>query len=215
MSLLDLIDEKRPEILRIAAKHGAHNVRLFGSVARGEDHEGSDVDLLVDLNGHEEALQQDLQGLLQVKVDVVSHPHPYLAERIIGEAIPLAAPDFRERAVIESQRPHPPVDRDHVRLLLIRDAIQAVDEYIAHGRDAFDAERMRRDAIIMQLINIGEEANHLSREFQEQHPEVDWFKIIGFRNYAVHNYPGLKMELVWETATADIQTLKAQLVHLL
>ena len=47
MSLKDLIQEKREEILEIAANHGAFNVRLFGSVARGEETENSDIDFLV------------------------------------------------------------------------------------------------------------------------------------------------------------------------
>jgi hypothetical protein len=212
VSLLDLIVEKRPEILRIAAEHGAHNLRLFGSVARGEDHDGSDVDLLADVEWkNQDALKEDLQGLLQVKVDVVSQPHPYMAERILSEAIPLAAPDFRERAVIESQRPHTPVDRDRVRLLLIGDAIRAVEEYVAKGKGTFESQRVYRDAITMQLIEIGEEANHLSQDFREQHPDVPWNDIIGFRNYAIHNYPGLNMPDVWTAAAVHVPQLRQQL----
>ena len=48
MGLEELLQEKRQEILKIAAKHGAYNVRIFGSVARGEADEKSDVDFLVD-----------------------------------------------------------------------------------------------------------------------------------------------------------------------
>ena len=77
MHLDDLLKSKRDEILAIAAKHGAHNVRVFGSVARGEDDARSDIDLLVELKrgttllGHA-ALMQELEELLGVKVDVVS-----------------------------------------------------------------------------------------------------------------------------------------------
>ncbi len=49
MGLTERLREKRQEILTIAAKHGAYNVRLFGSVARGEADEASDVDILVEL----------------------------------------------------------------------------------------------------------------------------------------------------------------------
>ena len=49
MRLNQLLQEKRQEILKIAAKHGAYNVRIFGSVARGEADEASDVDILVEL----------------------------------------------------------------------------------------------------------------------------------------------------------------------
>jgi len=51
MSTADVIHERRDEVLRVAARHGASNVRLFGSVARGEDAPDSNVDLLVDVTG--------------------------------------------------------------------------------------------------------------------------------------------------------------------
>ena len=51
MSTPPRITERRDEILRVAARHGAGNVRLFGSLARGDDTPGSDVDLLVDVTG--------------------------------------------------------------------------------------------------------------------------------------------------------------------
>ena len=49
MDIKDLLQKKRDEILRIAAKHGARNVRVFGSVVRGEADEESDIDLLVEM----------------------------------------------------------------------------------------------------------------------------------------------------------------------
>ena len=66
----------RAEILRIAADHGAHDVRLFGSIVRGQARSDSDVDLLVRLDAgcsliDHVALMQDLEDLLGVRVDVV------------------------------------------------------------------------------------------------------------------------------------------------
>jgi predicted nucleotidyltransferase len=87
---------KRHEILRIAESHGARNVRLFGSVARGEDHPGSDLDLLVDMESGRSLLDlvglgQDLEDLLNRKVDVLTDTsvHPALRARIVAEARPL------------------------------------------------------------------------------------------------------------------------------
>ena len=87
---------KRSEILQIASTYGARNLRLFGSVARGEDHADSDFDLLVDMEPGRSlidlvALGQDLEDLLQRKVDVVTATsvHPALRERILAEARPL------------------------------------------------------------------------------------------------------------------------------
>ena len=74
MYLNDLLKSRREEILRIAAKHGARNVRVFGSVARGEADSKSDIDLLVEfkrgttLLGHA-ALMQELEDLLGVKIE--------------------------------------------------------------------------------------------------------------------------------------------------
>ena len=72
MGLNKLIQEKRREILEIAARHGAYNVRLFGSVARGEADEASDVDILVELEPNRSLLDlggflADLEDLLECK----------------------------------------------------------------------------------------------------------------------------------------------------
>jgi hypothetical protein len=87
---------KRQEILRVAAKHGAHNVRVFGSVARGEADENSDIDLLVAFEPGRSLLDHaglwlDLQELLGCKVDVVSDGgiKPRIRERVLKEAVPL------------------------------------------------------------------------------------------------------------------------------
>ncbi len=96
MRLEDLRATKREEILRLAARRGARNVRIFGSVARGEDDAASDIDFLVDLEPGRSlldlgALMMDLEGLLQVKVDVVSARglRERVRERVLGDAVPL------------------------------------------------------------------------------------------------------------------------------
>jgi predicted nucleotidyltransferase len=88
--------ERREEILRLAAQRGAHNLRVFGSVARGEANDGSDLDLLVaweqdrSLLDHA-GLVQDLQDLLGIKVHVGTEKslHWYVRDRILREATPL------------------------------------------------------------------------------------------------------------------------------
>ena len=90
----DLLKSRREEILQIAAKHGALNVRIFGSVGRGEADSNSDVDLLVEfkrgttLLGHA-ALEQELEELLGIKVDVVSEHglRDRIRERVLSEAV--------------------------------------------------------------------------------------------------------------------------------
>src|SRR2546427_655757 len=90
-SAMDL-QAKRQDILRVAAKHGAHNIRLFGSAARGEDNPDSDLDLLVEMESGRSlldlvALGQDLEELLQRKVDVLtdSSVHPAIRPHILAD----------------------------------------------------------------------------------------------------------------------------------
>jgi len=92
----DLLREKREEILRIAEKHGARNVRVFGSVAHGEETETSDIDLLVDTAEETSpwfpaGLVEELEELLGRRVDVVTTNGLYwlLRRRILREARPL------------------------------------------------------------------------------------------------------------------------------
>jgi predicted nucleotidyltransferase len=96
MSIDPRLQEKRDEILRLASLHGAHNVRVFGSVARGQAHPGSDVDILVELEPGRSLLDLsglllDLQQLLGCKVDVVTEKslHWYIRDRVVQEAVPL------------------------------------------------------------------------------------------------------------------------------
>ena len=96
MDLRQTLNEKREKILRIAAVHGASNVRIFGSVARGEAGPQSDLDVLVDLDPGRSlfdlgAFLMDLQDLLGCKVDVVTEKglHWYVRARVLEEAVPL------------------------------------------------------------------------------------------------------------------------------
>jgi predicted nucleotidyltransferase len=96
MPTLADIRGKRDEILRIAAEHGARDVRVFGSVVRGEASEGSDVDVLVHLDDHASlldhiALMRELEGLLGCPVDVVSDEalHRTIRDRVLEEAVEL------------------------------------------------------------------------------------------------------------------------------
>jgi len=96
MGIKELLKEKREEILRNAAKHGARNIRVFGSVARDEADEGSDIDLLVELEPGRSlmdhaALWLELQQALGRRVDVVSDRgiKPRMRERVLREAVPI------------------------------------------------------------------------------------------------------------------------------
>ncbi|MCK4376140.1 MAG: nucleotidyltransferase family protein [Candidatus Brocadiae bacterium] len=93
---IDELRAKRDEILRIAARHGARNVRVFGSIVRGEEGPKSDVDFLVDMEPGRSlldliAFEQDVEDMLRCKVDVLSEGGVYYAlrDRIFQEAVAL------------------------------------------------------------------------------------------------------------------------------
>ena len=96
MNLQSLLEEKREAILDIAKRHGARNVRIFGSVARGDYDERSDLDFLVEMEPGRSLLDHaslllDLESLLGRKVDVVSERgiKARMRERVLREARPL------------------------------------------------------------------------------------------------------------------------------
>lgn len=91
-----LLDRHRAEILQVAAAHGAHNVRVFGSRARGEGGEESDLDVLVELEQGRTLLdlvrlKRELEEVTHREVDVMTDNgiSPYLREEILAEAVPL------------------------------------------------------------------------------------------------------------------------------
>ena len=96
MNRLDTIRHHRLKLLRVAEEHGARNVRVFGSVARGTERAASDLDLFVELDADRSlfdlvGLHFAIEDIVGGRVDVVTERglSPYLRDRILGEAVPL------------------------------------------------------------------------------------------------------------------------------
>jgi hypothetical protein len=96
MTMRELQTTRRDDILRVAANRGARNIRVFGSVARGENDARSDIDFLVDLEPDRSlfdlsGLLIDLEAVLQAPVDVVTEQglRARVRERVLREAVPL------------------------------------------------------------------------------------------------------------------------------
>ena len=92
----DILRQKREDIRRIAAKHGVSNIRVFGSVARGQAKADSDLDLLIDVgptttSWFPAGLILDLEHLLGCRVEVVTEKglNPQLREQVLSEAMPI------------------------------------------------------------------------------------------------------------------------------
>lgn len=92
----EILRQKQSDIKRIAAKHGAINLRVFGSVARDQSNQDSDLDLLVDVGPQTSSwfpagLILDLENLLGCRVEVVTERglNPELRDRVMNEAIPI------------------------------------------------------------------------------------------------------------------------------
>lgn len=96
MSLGNLIKSKQKQIIDIGRKYGASNIRLFGSVARGESNAHSDIDFLVTMKRGSSlldiiAIKQEIEDLLGAQVDVVTEASisPYIREEVLREAVNL------------------------------------------------------------------------------------------------------------------------------
>ncbi|TVP58513.1 MAG: DNA polymerase subunit beta [Nodularia sp. (in: Bacteria)] len=94
MGIDEILTAYRNEILKIAAQHGAYNVRVFGSVARGEARRDSDVDFLMEIEPQRTlldqiSLMQSLEKLLGRKVDITEpeNLHEIIRERVLQEAV--------------------------------------------------------------------------------------------------------------------------------
>ena len=96
MTTFDILKEKREDVLEVAQKHGVTSLRVFGSVARGEESAESDIDLLVTTGPRVSAwfpagLILDLEALLGRHIDIVTESglNPLLRDEVLNEAVAL------------------------------------------------------------------------------------------------------------------------------
>ena len=94
-------------------------------------------------------------------------------------------------------------------------AIEAIEGYSVSSYDEFLTDEKTQDAILYNLIIIGEAANQISDEFQEQHSTIPWSSMIGTRNIIVHGYDQVKLQIVWKILQRDLGTLKSEIEKVL
>ncbi len=103
--------------------------------------------------------------------------------------------------------------------LYLADMIEAADSIenfrVDVDKESFLVNDLTRSAILHKLTIIGEAAAHLSSDFRERHPEIEWADIIGFRNIAVHSYFSIDWSIVWVAATHDAPALREKIVQII
>jgi uncharacterized protein with HEPN domain len=104
---------------------------------------------------------------------------------------------------------------DKKKLRDIVEAIEAIEAYSVSSYDEFLADAKTQDAILYNLIIIGEAANQISDEFQERHDTIPWSSMIGTRNIIVHGYDQVKLQIVWKILQRDLETLKSEIAKVL
>ncbi|MEX2531826.1 MAG: DUF86 domain-containing protein [Gemmatimonadota bacterium] len=101
---------------------------------------------------------------------------------------------------------------DWVYVRHIRDAARRIESYVDGVAEAdFFEATLVQDGVIRQLQVIGEAAKRLSSEFRSKAAQVPWSDITGMRDKLVHDYMGVDLEAVWDTAIRDVPALLSQL----
>ncbi|WP_104989948.1 HepT-like ribonuclease domain-containing protein [Deinococcus sp. NW-56] len=191
---------------------GVSRVRVFGSVARGEADSSADIDLLLDF-GEEVGLlglmraKAVFEDLLGRRVDVLTEGglHPALRSEILADAVDvLAVPD-----------PPPHSHRGKGWRWRVHDLLRAVDRVTAytggHSLTTFLADERTQDAVLANLLRLGEGTKYIPQSVQDRTPEVPWPRLRDIRNLLAHDYFGVDPRLVWHTARVELPALRPAL----
>lgn len=101
---------------------------------------------------------------------------------------------------------------DRLRLAHILESALLISRWLEGvEKDRFLEDELLQEAVIRRLEVIGEAAKNVSPELKERHPEVPWREMSGMRDVLVHEYFGVDLEQVWETASQDVPELARQI----
>lgn len=106
------------------------------------------------------------------------------------------------------------MSRDRMYLEHILDYIERIEAYTHDGRDAFLASTMIQDAVIRNFEIIGEATKRLTPTVSQSHPEIQWRRMVGFRDMLIHQYMGVDLKTVWNVVERDLPTIKAALIDM-
>ena len=98
---------------------------------------------------------------------------------------------------------------DQVYLRHILDAIGKIETYIeGQTYESFCENDMMIDAVVRELEIVGQATNNLSEHLRQSHPEIPWRDAIDMRNFLIHEYFGVRRQVVWDTCKSDLALMK-------
>ena len=105
---------------------------------------------------------------------------------------------------------------DQIHLSLMLGAVCRIESFMAgiDSIEAFDSNMLLKHAVVYNLQCIGESAYKLTKEFRDQHPEIEWRSIEGSRHVLVHDYYQVETSLLWSVLQNDLDPLKQFLLRL-
>lgn len=104
---------------------------------------------------------------------------------------------------------------DRLYLEHILEAVNKIERYCADGKEAFCRDERTQDAVIRNFEIIGEAAKRLSDRTRNSHPEIPWREVAGFRDVLIHDYMGVKIDLVWNVVKDHLPALRRVLAEML
>jgi uncharacterized protein with HEPN domain/predicted nucleotidyltransferase len=202
--LIETIRQERESILEIATRYQAKNVRLFGSVARGEDQSDSDIDFLVDFQPgstlfDQVSLIEALSRKLGRKVDVIS-------ARALNRHL-CRRESCKRLCHYERQ----------VCLYCHGTGMYRLDKglYLGFTLESFLSDRKTQDAVVRNLEIIGQALKDYGIDvLAEKRPDMPWSQITGMRNVLAHEYLGVDMVMIWDTVQLHLTDLQQALKSL-
>jgi len=100
------------------------------------------------------------------------------------------------------------MSRDNATLIDLLTAARSAREFLGTSDNAaFVSDRKTQSAVLHQLMLLGEAAKRLSTEFRDQHGEIPWREIAGFRDRLIHAYDNVDLEMVWNVLQRRLPSL--------
>jgi uncharacterized protein with HEPN domain len=107
------------------------------------------------------------------------------------------------------------VSDDRLYLVHILESIERIEDYTHEGKAAFVASRLIQDAVARNFEIIGEATKRIAQTLRDDHPEVPWRLMAGFRDVLIHDYDKIIVEAVWKSVVEDLPPLKQQIQAIL